>query len=326
MLKGAPVLPSEKDRDEHEVPHATFRSWCEAVCGRACNERFSQAIDERIRRCHWVAMDYRFFGRDTDADVATILVLVQRPHGAVSPMQWTACWLTSTHGVWLRCCSRRTTNPPSRHLSTEFGPSEARRSWWREFPSARTGQTEQPRTQREGSRASPEPMCACFKRSSATWLTARASCCHGSCDTRRVCSVDSSSETTVAALGPGWEERNVTARWHRSPLTQGAASANTLAQESAPRRAGPCLHRSQRIHFVGKPAESQQDSFSIDVEKRRIRCRRCAIPAAVLTPGTHLCSLSASASLTHSRKLSAQSGLSSLRGIAGTATSCRSRW
>ena len=34
-VKGAPVLPSEKDRDEHEVTHATFRSWCEAcVAGR----------------------------------------------------------------------------------------------------------------------------------------------------------------------------------------------------------------------------------------------------------------------------------------------------
>ena len=32
-------------------------------------------------------MDYGFLGRDTDMDLATILVLVQRPHGAVGPCQ-----------------------------------------------------------------------------------------------------------------------------------------------------------------------------------------------------------------------------------------------
>ena len=57
-----------------------------------------------------VALDYGFLGRDRDGALATILVLVQRPHGAVglvkcfvkdaSPMQWTACRLTSTHEVW----------------------------------------------------------------------------------------------------------------------------------------------------------------------------------------------------------------------------------
>ena len=32
-------------------------------------------------------MDNGFLGRDTDADLATILVLVQRPHGAKRPCQ-----------------------------------------------------------------------------------------------------------------------------------------------------------------------------------------------------------------------------------------------
>ena len=34
-----------------------------------------------------VAMDYGFLGRDTDVDLATILVLIQRPHGAVGACQ-----------------------------------------------------------------------------------------------------------------------------------------------------------------------------------------------------------------------------------------------
>ena len=34
-----------------------------------------------------VAMKYGFLGRDTDVDLATILVLIQRPHGAVGGCQ-----------------------------------------------------------------------------------------------------------------------------------------------------------------------------------------------------------------------------------------------
>ena len=34
-----------------------------------------------------VAMDYGFLGRDTDVNLATILVLTQRPHGAVGACQ-----------------------------------------------------------------------------------------------------------------------------------------------------------------------------------------------------------------------------------------------
>ena len=62
-------------------------------------------------------------------------------------------------------------------------------------------------------------------------------------------------------------------------------------------------------------------------EKRRIRCRRCVIPAAILTPGAYLCSLSALVSLTHSRKFPEQIGLAlylSEESQASSATSCRS--
>ena len=43
-VKSAPVLPTDKEREEHEVTHATFRSWCEA-CGRTCDRRFPQAFN-----------------------------------------------------------------------------------------------------------------------------------------------------------------------------------------------------------------------------------------------------------------------------------------
>ena len=38
-VKGARVLPTEKERDDHEVTHATFRSWCEA-----CDRRFPETF------------------------------------------------------------------------------------------------------------------------------------------------------------------------------------------------------------------------------------------------------------------------------------------
>ena len=49
-VKGAPVLPSEKDRDE--VTHATFRSWCEA-CVAGVQRKILTSDRRANRRCHW---------------------------------------------------------------------------------------------------------------------------------------------------------------------------------------------------------------------------------------------------------------------------------
>ena len=87
-VKSAPVLPTEKEREreEHEVTHATFRSWCEAcVAGRATEDSHERPASEPS--VPLVAMDYGFLERDTDVDLATILVLIQRPHGAVGACQ-----------------------------------------------------------------------------------------------------------------------------------------------------------------------------------------------------------------------------------------------
>ena len=87
-VKSAPVLPTDKERDreEHEVTHATFRSWCEAcVAGRATEDSHKRSATEPS--VPLVAMDYGFFGRDTDVGLATIPVLIQRPHGAVGACQ-----------------------------------------------------------------------------------------------------------------------------------------------------------------------------------------------------------------------------------------------
>ena len=80
-VKSAPVLPTDKEREEHEVTHATFRSWCEAcVAGRPTEDsRKRSAIEPLVPL---VAMDYGFLGRDTDVELATILVLIQILSGA----------------------------------------------------------------------------------------------------------------------------------------------------------------------------------------------------------------------------------------------------
>ena len=46
-VKSAPVLPTDKEREEHEVTHATFRSWCEAcVEGRATEDSHKRLATE----------------------------------------------------------------------------------------------------------------------------------------------------------------------------------------------------------------------------------------------------------------------------------------
>ena len=176
----------------------------------ACNGRFSQAIDERIVG----AMDYGFLGRDTDADLATILVLVQRPHGAVGACQVLRkgpkpyaidCALAYLDSWGLAEVLLKADNEPA--IQALVDGVRAKRG-------ERTMVEKSPKYSHQSNGAAENAVrriesltrtCVCVlqKKRSATRLTARASCCHGSCDMRRMCSVDSSSETTVAVRGPG---------------------------------------------------------------------------------------------------------------------------
>ena len=55
------------------------------MAGRATEDAHKRSAKESS--VPLVAMDYGFLGRDTDVDLATILVLAQRPHGAVGACQ-----------------------------------------------------------------------------------------------------------------------------------------------------------------------------------------------------------------------------------------------
>ena len=68
-VKSAPVLPTDKEREVHQVTHATFRSWCEeCVAGRATEDSHKRSATQPL--VPLVAMDYGFLGRDTDVDLA----------------------------------------------------------------------------------------------------------------------------------------------------------------------------------------------------------------------------------------------------------------
>ena len=75
-VRSGPVL--RQTEKEHEVLHAKFRSWCEASvwAGRATEDSHKRSETEPS-----------FLGRDTDVELPTILVLIQRPHGAVEACQ-----------------------------------------------------------------------------------------------------------------------------------------------------------------------------------------------------------------------------------------------
>ena len=85
-VNSAPVLPTDKEKEDHEVTHATFRSWCEACVARRATE-YSHKRSASEPSVPLAAMDCGFLGRDTDVDLATILVLIQRSHGAVGACQ-----------------------------------------------------------------------------------------------------------------------------------------------------------------------------------------------------------------------------------------------
>ena len=78
------------------------------VAGRATEDSHKRSATEPSEPL--AATDYGFLRRDTNVELATILVLIQRPHGAVgacqvlrnnvrSLMQSTVCWHTSIPGA-----------------------------------------------------------------------------------------------------------------------------------------------------------------------------------------------------------------------------------
>ena len=110
--KSTPILPSDKEKEEHDVTHATFRSWCEAcVAGRATEDAHRRSAKESS--VPLVAMDYGFLGsryptmtwpqswswlRGLMAQLELAKYFVKDLN--LTPL--TACWPISIPGAWSR--------------------------------------------------------------------------------------------------------------------------------------------------------------------------------------------------------------------------------
>ena len=159
-VKSAPALPTENESEEHEVTHATFRSWCEAcVAGRATEDALKRSHNESSvgHGLRFPRSQHRTWPRSWCwcRDAMAQWELAKYFAKDLSPMPSTACWPSSTRGVWPKCCSRQTMSLPFRHLSmAKLGE----RTVVEKTRSTRPSRTEQPRTQCGGSRVSPGPM------------------------------------------------------------------------------------------------------------------------------------------------------------------------
>ena len=86
--KALPAFPSDEERQAHELHHLPFRSWCAlCVAGRARDDVHKRGKGGEKSTIAVVSLDYCFLSRDDDLDVATVLVLNLRPHGACGAAQ-----------------------------------------------------------------------------------------------------------------------------------------------------------------------------------------------------------------------------------------------
>ena len=113
------------------VTHADVSQLVLGVRGQDVRQKIPTNVQQLEPWVPLGATDYGFLGRDTDVDLATILVLVQRPHEAVGACQVlrqgpepyaTDCVLAylDTWGLREVFVSRQTMSQPSRHSSTRF--------------------------------------------------------------------------------------------------------------------------------------------------------------------------------------------------------------
>ena len=146
-------------------------------------------------------MDYGFLGRDTDVELATILVLIQRPHGAVGACQVLRegpelyaidCVLAYLDTWGLREVLFKADNEPA--IQALVDAARVRRG-------ERTTAEKSPKYSHLSNGAVENAVrriesltriyvCVCCRRSLATKSTARALFYRGLSGTRRTCSVD----------------------------------------------------------------------------------------------------------------------------------------
>ena len=90
VRKHDPRLPSEREREEHEMTHLPFRSWCRhcIICRRTMEE------ERQVLEVH---LEYIFMGDEKEGKTLSFLVAIERETRAVLstvvPRKTTGDWI-----------------------------------------------------------------------------------------------------------------------------------------------------------------------------------------------------------------------------------------
>ena len=127
-----PHAPSQKEREQHEMTHLPFRSWCwKCVFGRGKEMLHRRNKDEKVMP--EVHLDFMFFG-PKDSPQNTVPCLVMRE--VVSNMMMAAVDCLRLSERWRGVPSRRShcevRSGASHHELGQRGWPAARSSWWRQ--------------------------------------------------------------------------------------------------------------------------------------------------------------------------------------------------
>ena len=98
--------PGQQEKEEHEMTHLLFRSWCRHCIMRRGREEDCRNSMEEIRQVPEVHLDYMFTGNEKEGKTLAFLVARGRETRAVLssvvPMKTTGEWICPRLMAWLR--------------------------------------------------------------------------------------------------------------------------------------------------------------------------------------------------------------------------------
>ena len=106
VRKYDPRQPSQQEKEEHEMTHLPFRSWCKhCIMGRGREEDCFKSMEQE-RQVPEVHLDYMFMGDEKEEKTLAFLVARERETGAVLstvvPRKTMGEWICRRLMAWLR--------------------------------------------------------------------------------------------------------------------------------------------------------------------------------------------------------------------------------
>ena len=88
MRKHDPRQPNQHEKEEHEMTHLPFRSWCRyCVMGRGREEDCRKSMEEE-RQVPEVHLDYMFMGDEKEGNAFAFLVARERGRRELCSVRW----------------------------------------------------------------------------------------------------------------------------------------------------------------------------------------------------------------------------------------------